>query len=260
MQNENKHLILSAIVALAGFLPQSNADVTLGKADSFAALGGSTVTSTGDTILNGDLGLSPGTAIAGFTFSTTAGPGVVNGTNYVGGFAVAAQADLLTAYNVLASETPDQNLTGQDLGGLTLLPGVYHFDTSAQLTGILSLNAQGDSGAVFVFEIGSTLTTASVASVLLIGSAQADNVFWQVGSSATLGTDTSFIGSILADQSITLDTGTSMSGRALAMNGAVSLDDNSLTVPVDVPEPGSFWLLALGASVLGAWRRKAGRS
>jgi type VI secretion system secreted protein VgrG len=263
---KSRHLTLSAIVALAVLLPQSRADEILGSADSFTALGGSTVTSTGNTILNGDLGLSPGTAITGFTFSTTPGLGIVNGTTSVGGIAVTAQADVLSAYNYLAGETPNQNLTGQDLGGFTLSSGVYHFDTSAQLTGILTLDAGNNPDARFDFLIGSTLTTASIASVLLINDAQADNVFWQVGSSATLGTDTSFNGSILADQSITLNTGTSMTGRALAMNGAVTLDDNILTVPVAAPEPGSFWLLAMGATVFGGWsrlamwRRKTGRS
>ena len=254
---KSKQLTLSAIVALAVLLPQSKADVILGSADSFTALGGSTVTSTGNTILNGDLGVSPGTAITGFAFSLTPGPGIVNGTTSVGGSAVTAQADVLTAYNILAGETPNQNLTGQDLGGFTLLPGVYHFDSSAQLTGMLTLDANNNPNARFDFLIGSTLTTASTASVLLINDAQAGNVFWQVGSSATLGTGTSFFGSILADQSITLNTGTSVSGRALAMNGAVTLDDNVLTIPTAVPEPAAFWLFALGAAVFGGWPQLA---
>ena len=254
---KRNYLILSAIVALAGFLPQGKAQVTLGSATNFAALAGSTVTSAGDTVLNGDLGVYPGTAITGFTFSTPTGPGIVNGTTYAGvSPADQAEADVLTAYNILLGETPNQDLSGQDLGGQILLPGVYKFDSTAQLTGTLTLSGTGD----FVFQVGSTLTTASAAYVLLVGGAQADNVYWQVGSAATLGAGTSFDGSILADSSITLDVGTSMTGRALAMNGAVSLADNTLTVPVDVPEPGSFRLLALGASVLGAWRRKAGRS
>jgi hypothetical protein len=259
---KNKCLILSVVVALAGFLPQSKAAVILNSADSFAVLGGSTVTSTGNTILNGDLGLYPGTAITGFS------PGIVNGATYAGGsIARQAQIDAFAAYyNTLAGETFSQNLSGQDLGTLILTPGVYFFNSSAQLTGTLTLDAQGDCHARFDFLIGSTLTTASSASVVLINGAQADNVFWQVGSSATLGTDTSFDGSILADQSITLDTGASMSGRALALNAAVSLDDNVITVPTTVPEPASFWLLAFFASVFGAWQslalwpRKVGHS
>jgi len=262
---KSKCLILSAFVALAGFLPQSKADV-LGSADSFAVLGGSTVTSTGDTILNGNLGLSPGASITGFS-SIDGGPGIVNGTIHnTDAVAGQAQADALSAYGILAGELFTTNLTGQDLGTLVLTPGVFFFSSSAQLTGILTLDAQGDSNARFDFQIGSTLTTASSSSILLINGAQADNVFWQVGVSATLGTDTSFDGSILADQSITLDTGASMDGRALALNAAVTLDDNVITVPTEVPEPGSFWLLAFCASVFGAgqrmavWRRKAGRS
>ena len=273
---KSKCLILSAFVALAGFLPQSKADV-LGSADSFAVLGSSTVTSTGDTILNGNLGISPFALITGFS-CIDGGPGIVNGTIYntdafaaqpkihnINWVAFQAQADALSAYGILASELFSTNLTGQDLGTLVLTPGVYFFSSSAQLTGILTLDAQGDSNARFDFQIGSTLTTASSSSILLINGAQAGNVFWQVGSSATLGTGTSFDGSILADQSITLDTGASLDGRALALNAAVTLDDNIITVPTPVPEPGSFWLLAFCAFVCGAgqrfgWRRKAGRS
>jgi len=253
---KSKCLILSAFVALAGFLPQSKADI-LGSADSFAVLGSSTVTSTGDTILNGNLGLSPGTSITGFY-----PPGIVNGTIHnTDTVAGQAQADALTAYNFLAGEPVNSNLTGQDLGGLALLPGVYFFSSSAQLTGTLTLSGNG----YYVFQIGSTLTTASSSSILLIDGAQAGDVFWQVGSSATLGDSTSFYGSILADASITLDPDASiLSGRALAINGGVSLSDNNI-VTVPVPEPGSFWLLAFCASVFGAgqrfgWRRKAGRS
>ena len=263
---KSKYLILSAFVALAGFLPQSKAQGILNSADSFAVLGGSTVTSTGNTILNGNLGVSPGTAITGFS-SIDGGPGIVNGTiHFTDAVAAQAQADVLTAFGILASELFTTNLTGQDLGTLTLTPGVFFFSSSAQLTGILTLDAQGDSNARFDFQIGSTLTTASSSSILLINGAQADNVFWQVGSTATLGTDTSFDGSILADQSITLNTGANMDGRALALNAAVTLDDNVITVPTEVPEPGSLWLSAFCASVFGAgqwlagWRRKAGRS
>ena len=256
---KSKCLILSALVALAGFLPQSKADV-LGSADSFAVLGGSTVTSVGDTIITGDLGVSPGTSITGFN-----PPGIVNGTIYNNDpVAAQAQADALTAYNFLAGEPVNANLTGQDLGTLLLTPGVYKFNSSAQLTGTLTLSGNGP----FVFQIGSTLTTASSSSILLINGAQAGNVFWQVGSSATLGDDTSFYGSILADASVTLDPEASiLSGRALAINGGVSLSDNNIiTVPAPVPEPESFWLLAACASVFGVrhrlagWRHKTGRS
>ena len=251
---KSKHLILSAFVTLAGFLPQSKASLSLGSAGSFAVLGGSTVTSKGNTVLNGDLGVSPGTSITGFS------PGIVNGAIH-NNDAVAAQAQVyaLSAYNALRSETPNQNLTGLDLGSRTLNPGVYHFDSSAQLTGILTLSGTGD----FVFQIGSTLGTGDYSSIVLLNGAQADNVFWQVGSSAKLGTGTSFDGSIIAHDSITFVTGASLSGRALALNGAVTLDDNVITA---VPEAAAFWPLVFCTSVFGGWRRlmmrrrKVGRS
>jgi type VI secretion system secreted protein VgrG len=242
------------VLALAGFLPQSKADFILGSAEGFAVMGASTVTSTGNTVLNGNLGLSPGTSITGF-----GPPGIVNGTTYIAdGVAAKAQADALTAYNALSSETTTENLTGQDLGGLTLdANGVWTFDSSAQLTGTLILDAQGNSDATFVFKIGSTLTTASDASVILINGAQADNVFWQVGSSATLGTGTAFDGTILANQSITLNTGANVDGRVLALNAAVTLDDNNITIPAETsaPEPSCFWASALCVCGFGAWRR-----
>jgi hypothetical protein len=254
---KSKSFILSALAVLAGFLPQSQAALYLGAADSFAVLGGSAVTSIGNTVLNGDLGVSPTPdAISGF------GPGLgtVNGTTYNNDAVAAhAQADALTAYNTLAGMS-SQNLTG-DLGNnRTLTPGVYHFTDAAQLTGTLTLSGTGD----FVLQIGSTLTTASSSSISLINGAQAGNVFWQVGSSATLGADTSFYGSILADASITMNTGAIMFGRALALGGAVTLDSNEITV---VPEAAAFWPLVFCASVFGAgqwlavWRRQqAGRS
>lgn len=175
----------------------------------------------------------------------------MNGSTYAGGaVSQQAQIDALAGYNLLVGEAPIQNLTGQDLGGLTLTAGVRNFTSSAGLTGTLTLDAGFDSHARFDFQIGSTLTTASNAVILLINGAQAGNVFWQVGSSATLGTGTSFSGSILANTSITLNTGATLSGRAIALNGAVTLDNNMITVP----EPASFWLLAYSASFVCAWR------
>ncbi len=198
---------------------------TLGTAASFAVLAGSAVTNTGPTLVSGNLGVSPGSAISGFP------PGVVIGGSKHAGDAVAAQAqsDALTAYNNLAGQPCNFDLTGQDLGGKTLTSGVYCFSSSAQLTGPLTLNGQGDPNSVFIFQIGSTLTTASASSVLLTNLAQPCNVFWQVGSSATLGTDTTFVGNILALTSITLTTSTRINGRALAHNGAVTMDTNHVT-------------------------------
>ena len=204
----------------------ASAQAVLGTAQSFAVLGGSAVTNTGATTIVGNLGVSPGAAVTGFP------PGLVTGGTIHAADAVAlqAQSDVTTAYNFLASQAVNSTLTGTDLGGLTLIPGVYFFSTSAQLTGILTLDAQGDPNAVFIFQIGSTLTTATNSSVVLINGAQNCNVFWQVGSSATLGTGTAFVGNILALTSITLTTGANASGRALARNGAVTLDDNAVAV------------------------------
>jgi len=194
---------------------------------SFAVLGGSTVTNTATpTVVTGNLGVSPGSAVTGFP------PGIVTGGTIHAADAVAAQAqsELTTVYTNLANTPCNTDLTGQDLGGKTLTPGVYCFSSSAQLTGTLTLDAQGNPNAVFIFKIGSSLTTASASSVLLINSGSSCGVFWQVGSSATLGTGTTLLGSIVALQSITLNTGASVNGRALARNGAVTLDNSNVTV------------------------------
>jgi hypothetical protein len=154
----------------------------------------------------------------------------VNGTIHANdAVAMQAQSDTTTAYNALAGLPCNTNLSGQDLGGLTLVPGVYCFNTSAQLTGTLTLDAQGDPDASFIFQIGSTLTTASNSSVQVINGAQGCGAFWQVGSSATLGTGTSFVGSILALASIALNTNATLSGRALARTGAVTMDSNTIS-------------------------------
>jgi hypothetical protein len=204
----------------------------LGSAQSFAVLGASTVTNTGPTVITGDLGVSPGTSCTGFPAPCTGGPGVVNGTIYTGAGSLAgpAQSAAVVAYNDLLAEPCGTNLTGMVLGtspgAVTLSPGVYCFPaTSAQLTGTLTLEGNG----VYVFQIGSTLTTASNSSVVLANGATAGDIFWQVGSSATLGTDTVFAGSILALTSDTVTTGTSVTGHVFALNGAVTLDDNAIT-------------------------------
>jgi type VI secretion system secreted protein VgrG len=195
----------------------------MGTARSFAVLGASTVTNTGATSVIGDLGVSPGTSITGFP------PGTVSGTIHAADAIVTqAQVDAATAYNFLAAETCTTNLTGMDLGTLTLTPGVYCFDSSAQLTGTLNLNAMGDPNAVFVFLIGSTLTTATNSAVNVSGGSPC-GVYFQVGSSATLGTGTQFAGNIFALTSITMTTGASVSGGSYALNGAVTMDTNAAT-------------------------------
>ena len=231
--------ILAGLVAVlaVGFIPAAAAvGPSLGAARSFAALGGSTLTNTGSTTsIVGDVGVSPGSAIAGLTQSQ------VDGGIYVGGDAEADQAhgDAALAYAHLAGMASDVNLTSTDLGGLTLAPGVYTFNSSAALTGEMFLDAGGDSNAVFVFQIGTTLTTASGSSVTVIdGGADYDesNIYWQVGSSATIGSTTAFLGVIIADQSVTLATGATLTGNALALNGATSLDSNAVSSPTLVGE------------------------
>jgi len=211
-----------------GNAASASAAPPLGTEQSFAVLGGSTVTNTGPSVITGNLGVSPGTAVTGFP------PGIVTGgtTHAADAVALQAQNDTTTAYNNLAGQVCTSDLTGQDLGGKTLVAGVYCFSSSAQLTGALTLDAGGDSNAVWVFKTGSTLTTASSSAVLLTNGGQPCNVFWQVGSSATLGTTTSFVGSILALTSITLNTGANVSGRVLARNGAVTLDSDTVAAAV----------------------------
>lgn len=197
----------------------------------FAVLGGSTIANTGSTVVSGgDIGLYPGTSVTGFPPGALTTPA----TQYVDdSVAENAQNDLAAAYVYAAGLPKTNSLTGQDLGSLLapLTPGVYNFAGPAQLSGSVTLDAQGNPNAVFIFQIGSTLTTASSAQVLLINSAQAQNVFWQVGSSATLGSGTDFKGTIMASVSITVNSGTSIQGRVLANTAAVTLDGNTVTVP-----------------------------
>ena len=203
----------------------------LGAADPYAVLAGSTVTSIAPTTICGDLGVSPGSAVTG-------GPTMICGGTIHSADVSAGNAQLAvtTAYNNLAGQscTPaSHNLTGFDLGAMTLTPGVYCFSSSAALSipaaPTLTLDALGDPNAVWIFQIGSTLTTASASTVLVINGGQACNVFWQVGSSAIIGTTTTFVGNILALTSIALQTNATVSGRALARNGAVTMDMNTVT-------------------------------
>jgi Ice-binding-like/PEP-CTERM motif len=242
------------------------ATINLGTAAAFGVLASSTVTNTGPTVIDGDLGVSPGTAITGF-------PPGMSGTQYTDSDsqAVNAQNDAQTAYTTAQGETRTATLTGVDLGGLTLGPGVYFFMSSAQLTGTLTLDAHGDPNAAFIFQIGSTLTTASASDVDLIDGASGANVFWQVGSSATLGSTTEFVGTVDALASVTLVTGANIAcGRAIALNGAVTLDSNNIGTGgcfsppggSPAPEPSTWAMMLLGFAGLGfvGYRRAAKRN
>ena len=233
--------LLAATMALVGYTAEATS-VSWGAASSFAVIGGATVTSTGATVVEGDLGVSPGTAATGFP------PGIVTGEIHAADAAASqAHAAAASAYGVLALLAVDANLTGRDLGTLVLSPGVYKFDTSAQLTGNLVLDGEGE----YVFQIGSTLTTAANSSIQTINGARWENVFFQVGSSATLGAGTTFLGSIIADSSVTLVTGANVDGHVFGLDGAVSLDNSH----VMVPEPSTTALFAAGLAMLLARRR-----
>lgn len=228
----------SASLFLAQTVRPSNASaaeaqVGLGTAGTHSVLGGQTVTNTGPTTMSGDLGVSPGTAITGFP------PGTFGGTQHAADAAAGkAQADLVTAYNDAAGRAKTASVSG-DLVGQTLQAGVYKSTGPLALGGTLTLDAQGDPEAVFIFQIASTLITASSSKVEVINAAQACHVFWQVGSSATLGTTSTFQGTIMALTSITVTTNTTVKGRALARNGAVTLDNNTFTDPAcDTTRPG----------------------
>ncbi|KJY17566.1 hypothetical protein VR43_29365, partial [Streptomyces sp. NRRL S-104] len=220
-------MLPAALLAAATLVPNLahalEAPVNLGTATNYAVLAGSTVTNTGPTVINGDLGLHPGTSVTGFP------PGVVNGTQHITDAAAAqAKSDLVIAYNDAASRGPG-TATPADIGGQTLAPGVYTASSTLNLTGTVTLDGQNNPEAVFIFQIPSTLITAPASVVALINGANACNVFWQVGSSATLDTNTQFKGNILALTSITLNSGAVLEGRALARNGAVTLDTNTIT-------------------------------
>lgn len=223
-----RHGIGLAALGLMGMALAGAAQAQLGTAEDFAVLAGTTVTNTGSSVIGGSVGLSPGLAVIGFPPGVILPPGAIHA-----GDAVAAQAqiDLTNAYVSLMARPTDVDLTGTDLGGKTLIPAVYNFASSAQLTGLLTLNGLGNSASEFVFKIGSSLTTASGSAVLLINGANGNNVYWAVGSSATLGTNSVFAGNIVALSSITMTTGaTLVCGRALARNGAVTMDSNTITL------------------------------
>ena len=217
-------LLLGSLSALifASSAMGATASVGLGTGASFSVLAGTTVTNTGSTTMFGDLGLSPGSSVTG-------APHVLGAVHVADAVAVGAKTDLTTGYNDAASR-PSNGSIGAEIAGKEFSPGVYTASSELKLSsGSVTLNAQGDPNAVFIFQIASTLITGSSTSVVLINGAQACNVFWQVGSSATLGTGTRFVGTIMAYESIAAQTAATIHGRLLARTAAVTLDTNTIT-------------------------------
>ncbi|MFS8130825.1 MAG: ice-binding family protein [Candidatus Dojkabacteria bacterium] len=210
-------LNLAGIVTAATF-------INLNTADNFSILAGSTITNTGSSVINGDMGLSPGSSITGFP------PGTINGTQHVSdATAIQAKTDLDTAYSNASGQTPNTTIA-TELGGTTKGAGIYDSaDGTFGITGTLTLDAAGNPDAVFIFKTTTTLITAAASNIVLINAAQSCNIFWQVGSSATLGANSTFKGNILAFTSITLGTGANVEGRVLARGAAVTLDTNNIT-------------------------------
>ncbi|HEX8130662.1 MAG TPA: ice-binding family protein [Pyrinomonadaceae bacterium] len=238
--------ILLGVASLPSLVPATSAQSTVprGTTTTYAILAGQAVTSTGLSMVNGDLGISPGTALTGFP------PGIINGATELGNpVSAQALADAQVEYAYLDGLPCGTNLTGVDLGGITLTLGVYCFDSSAQLTGTLILDAQGSCDSLFVFQTGSTLTTSVASSVEVINNPCATNcrgggnVFWQVGSSATIGTGSQFVGHIVANTSVTLNFNASVAGNVIALTGAVTMDTNHIAacgsgvLPTPPPTP-----------------------
>lgn len=215
--SKNPAVIPSQTVTMAPIVMAGTAEL--------AVLAGSSVTNTGATNITGDLGLSPGTSVGGFP------PGILNGTLRINdAIATQAKLDLTAAYNDAAGRTSTDIVTlSGNIGGLTLTPGLYKSTSSLAISsGDLTFDAKGNADAVFIIQIASTLTTTSGRKVLLSGGASAANIFWQVGTSATLGTTSVFKGTIMAMQSITLNTGATLTGKALARNGGVTMAGNTI--------------------------------
>jgi len=267
-----RHVVLACVLAFGCATAAWSAPI-LGAAQSFTVLGGATVTNTGPSAINGGIGVAPGTAVTGLGAATLSG--TVHSDDAA---AVVAHASAIAAADYLASLAFTRDLTGLDLGGMTLTAGIYRLASSAQLTGTLILDAQNMANALFVFQIGTTLTTASASAVNVINGSADTGIFFGVGTSAVLGAGSTFAGNIIAADSITLNAAASLScGRALALDGAVTLDTNlvsndcgtlgttrndygsmgfaGIAAAQDVPEPATMLLLPLGLAALAGARR-----
>lgn len=240
---------LVVMTVLGGQSIRAEPPLQLESASPFAVLAGAGITITGPTTITGDIGTFPTPSITGLVNLT------LNGVNHADDLVTqTAKTHLFSAYTDALNRTPTTSYGPVfDLGGLTLLPGVYSGESSFAITGILTLDGQGDPNAVWIFQAASTLITAASSTVNLFDGASAANIFWQVGSSATLGVESDFAGNILALQSITANTGSTIDGSLYAVNGAVTLDSNTISV---VPEPGSALLLGASLALFAAKRHR----
>ena len=249
MKTKIKSTAVSAFSFLALIsIPEESkaASISLGLARSFTILGATTVTNTGPSMIAGNLGSSPGISITGFP------PGIILGTVHQNdSFAAQAQVDASLAYDQLAAASQTQDLTGMNLGGLTLFPGVYFFDSIALLTGLLTLDSGNDPDAQFIFQIGTAFTTESDSQIMGINGAISDQIYFQVGSSTTLGTNSALMGTIISNTSSTLTTGATIDGRVISLNGAVTLDSNTTSIP----EPSTLLLGVIAA--ISAFSRRS---